>query len=98
MSEFEVEFLTTRAFPTLFPDCKGDPTNLATKSDATFGEKIKHLIKFGQKKDEKWHYRFTAHPRFAHWAFNMLERHRILSQGSIFLRISHVCRRTEENA
>lgn len=39
VSEFEVEFLTTMAFPTLFPDRKGDPTNLATKSDATFGEK-----------------------------------------------------------
>ena len=45
VSEFEVEFLTTMAFPTLFPDRKGDLTNLATKSDATFGDKIKHLAK-----------------------------------------------------
>ena len=68
------------AFPTLFPDSKGDPTNSGTKRDVTFGQKIKHLIKFGGKKDEKWHFRFAAHPRFAYWAFNMLQRHRMLSQ------------------
>ena len=84
VSEFKVEFLATMAFPTLFPDSKGDPTNSGTKRDVTFGEKIKQLIKFGEKKDEKWHYRFAAHPRFAYWAFNMLQRHRMLSQGSIF--------------
>ena len=86
VSEFKVEFLATVVFPTLFPDSKGDPTNSGTKRDVTFGEKIKHLIKFGEKKDEKWRYRFAAHPRFAYWAFNMLQRHRMLSQGSIFLK------------
>ena len=59
VSEFKVEFLATMAFPTLFPDSKGDPTNSGTKRDITFCEKIKHLIKFGEKKDEKWHYRFA---------------------------------------
>ena len=59
VSEFKVEFSATMAFPTLFPDSKGDPTNSGTKRDVTFGEKIKHLIKFGEKKDEKWHYRFA---------------------------------------
>ena len=85
MSEFKGECLATMAFPSnSLPDGKRDPTNSATKRDATFGEKIKHLIKFSAKKDEKWHNRFTAHPRL--WAFNMLQRHRILSQGSIFLK------------
>lgn len=83
MSEFKGECLATMAFPSnSLPDGKRYPTNSATKRDATFGEKIKHLIKFSAKKDEKWHNRFTAHPRL--WAFNMLQRHRILSQGSIF--------------
>ena len=31
------------AFPTLFPDCKRDPTNAASRCDLTLGEKIKHL-------------------------------------------------------
>ena len=73
VSEFGVEFLATMAFPTLFPDGKGDPTNSATKRDATLAEKIKHLVKFGEKNGGKWHYRFAAHPRFAYWAFNMLQ-------------------------
>lgn len=73
-------------FPTLFPDCKGDPTNAATRCNLTLGEKIKHLIKYGEKINGKWQYRFSAHPRFAYWAFNMLQRHRLLSQGSIFLK------------
>ena len=36
------------AFPTLFPDGKGDPTNSATMRDVTLGDKIKHLIKFAE--------------------------------------------------
>ena len=65
MSEFKGECLATMAFPSnSLPDGKRDPTNSATKRDATFGEKIKHLIKFGAKKDGQ--NRFTAHPRFAH--------------------------------
>ena len=59
VSEFKVEFLATIAFPTLFPDSKGDPTNSGTKN-VTFREKIKHLIKFGEKKNEKWYYRFAV--------------------------------------
>ena len=61
VSEFKVEFLATMAFPTLFPDSKGNPTNSGKKRDVTFGEEIKHLIKFGEKNDEKWHYRFAEH-------------------------------------
>ena len=67
MSEFKGECLVTMAFPSnSLPDGKRYPTNSATKRDATFGEKIKHLITFGAKKDEKWQNRFTAHPRFAY--------------------------------
>ena len=36
VTEFKVQFLATMAFPTLFPDSKG--------------EKINHLVKFGEKK------------------------------------------------
>ena len=33
LSEFDVQFLASMAFPTLFPDGKGDPTNNAIVSD-----------------------------------------------------------------
>ena len=86
LNEFKIEFLATMAFPTLFPDAKGDPTNTAIKRGATLGEKIKHLIKFAEYSNDEWTYRFASHPRFAYWAFNMIQRHRLLSQGSIFLK------------
>lgn len=72
------------AFPTLFPDAKGDPTNSAIMRDLTLGGKIKHLVKFAEYSNGKWVYRFASHPQFAHWAFNMIQRHQLLSQGSVF--------------
>lgn len=47
------------AFPTLFPDGKGDPKNNAVLSDTSsnstqsFAERLKHLIKFGENIDGK---------------------------------------------
>ena len=86
LNEFKIELLATMAFPTLFPDSKGDPTNTAIMHQATLGKKIKHLIKFSEYINGEWRYRFASHPRFAYWAFNMIQRHRLLSQGSIFLK------------
>ena len=54
LNEFTTEYLASMAFPTRFPDGKGDPTNFSTrrlisKSDTEcFSEKIKHLIKFAE--------------------------------------------------
>ena len=68
------------AFPTLFPDGKGDPKNPSLYQDIPLGEKIKHPLRFGEKKNGRWIY------RFAYWAFNMIERKRILQQTGIFLK------------
>ena len=86
LNEFKIQLLATMAFPTLFPDGTGDPTNTATKRHATLGDKVKHLIKFTENINGEWVYRFASHPRFAYWAFNMIQRHRLLGQGSIFLK------------
>ena len=91
-NEFSTEFIATMAFPTLFPDAKGDPTNFALPRDIassdteSFSLKIKHLMKFGECIDSKWYYRFAAHPRFAYWAFNILYRKRILSKGNLYVK------------
>ncbi len=42
------------AFPTLFPDGKGDPTNQGLLRDVSFQERIKHLLKFAEIIDGKW--------------------------------------------
>lgn len=50
LNEYQTPYLSTIAFPTLFPDGKGDPTNEALQRDVPLSERIKHLIKFAQKK------------------------------------------------
>ena len=60
------------AFPTLFPDGVGDPTNRSTirsmsQNDIeTLAAKSKHLVKLAEKIEGKWHYRFSSHPRFGY--------------------------------
>ena len=83
LNEYQISHLATMAFPTLFPDGKGDPTNQGLLRDIPFQERIKHLLKFG---DGKWVYRFANHPRFSYWALNMIQRKRILQQTGIFLK------------
>ena len=34
----------------------------------------------------QWVYRFVTHLRFAYWAFNVIQRKRILQQTGIFLK------------
>ena len=86
LNEYVTPYLATMAFPTLFPDGKGDPTNPAILQNATLKEKVKHLIKFAEKKDSKWIYRFANHPRFSYWALNMIQCKQILQQTGFFLK------------
>jgi hypothetical protein len=57
------------AFPTLFPDEKGDPTNSGILRDVALQERVKHLLKFAKMIYDKWVYRFASHPRFCHPRF-----------------------------
>ncbi|CAB4002039.1 Hypothetical predicted protein [Paramuricea clavata] len=86
LNEYQISHLATMAFPTLFPDGKGDPTNQGLLRDVPLQERIKHLLKFAEIIDGKWVYRFANHPRFSYWAFNMIQRKRILQQSGIFLK------------
>ncbi|XP_020897308.2 uncharacterized protein LOC110236158 [Exaiptasia diaphana] len=86
VNEFTTHFLATMAFPTLFPDGKGDPTNPCLLRDIPLGNKFQHLIKFAENVNGKWIYRFASHPRFSYWALNMIQRQRALQQSSIFLK------------
>ena len=74
------------AFPTLFPDGKGDPTNQALLRDVPLTDRIKHLLKYAEIIDGKWMYRFANHPRFSYYAFNTIQRKRILQQSGVFLK------------
>ena len=50
MNEYLTPFLATMAFPTLFPDGKGDPTNSSLNRDVQSGERIKHLLNMQKRK------------------------------------------------
>ena len=75
------------AFLTLFPDGVEDPKNWSTitsisKNDLeTLAAKVKHLVKFAEKIEGKWHYRLASNPRFGNWAFNILHRKRLFITG-----------------
>jgi hypothetical protein len=86
INEYLTPYLATMAFPTLFPNGSGDPTNLSLVRDVPLPERVKHLLKFAEMKNGKWTYRFASHPRFAYWAFNIIQRKRILQQTGIFLK------------
>ena len=51
LSEFTTPYLATLAFPCLFPAGKGDPTNPSLHRQLPFHEKVKHLIKFAERKN-----------------------------------------------
>ena len=86
VNEYTTHFLATMAFSTLFPDGKGDPTNPCLLRDVPFCNRIQHLLKFAEKVDESWFYRFASHLRFSYWALDMIHRRRTLQQSTIFLK------------
>ena len=86
LNEYTTPFLATMAYPTLFPDAKGDPTNPCLNREVSFTNRVQHLLKFSEKIGDNWTYRFASHPRFAYWALNMIQRKHTLQQSSIFLK------------
>ena len=86
LNEYTTPFLATLAFPILFPDGKGDPTNLSLNRDDSFISRIQHLLKFAECTSAKFNFRFASHPRFSYWALNLIQRNRTLQQSSVFLK------------
>lgn len=56
--------------------------------DRIICRKVEHLIKFGEKFDSKWVYRFASRPRFTFWAYNILYGRRLVDQGNYYLKQS----------
>ena len=77
------------AFPTIFPDGLGDPTDNKTVFDRflqiktdSYAKKLKHFVKFGEFINGKCCYRFASHLRFSYWTNNILYSKRLLSQAN----------------
>lgn len=69
------------AFPTLFPDGKGD-FHQNRQHKVHFGAYVEHLMRFEGG-------RFARHRRFPWFAFNTLQRQRTHSQAKIFVKQQH---------
>ncbi|KAJ3525773.1 hypothetical protein NMY22_g10434 [Coprinellus aureogranulatus] len=69
------------AFPTLFPDGKGDFYTPRIRQ-LTLGEYFPHLLRFRGG-------RFSRHKRFPWFAFNTLQRSRALTKSKVFVRQNH---------
>ena len=91
-NEFSTLHLASLAFPTLFPDGKGDPSDsqqireISENQTECFASKLKHFLRFGEFKNGSWVFRFASHPRFGYWAYNMLQRKRLLGQGNFYIK------------
>ena len=48
------------AFPTLFSDGKGDPTNPSLVRDISFQEKVNNLIQFAENRNAPWVYKLAS--------------------------------------
>ena len=44
------------------------------------------MIKFGEFKNDSWVFRFASYPRFGHWAYNIFQRKRLLSQANFYIK------------
>ncbi len=79
--------LASKCFPTLFAnEGQGDPTEKGRFKTITFTEQVKYLLKVAyQNEDGQWIYPYAAHPRFAFWCLNMLQRQRACNSANVQL-------------
>ena len=86
VNEFQTPFLTTMAFPTLFPYARGDPTYPGRQRPVSLTDALKHLIKYAEIADNHQRlWRFASQPRFPYRGLNMKQRHQLLSQANVYM-------------
>ena len=85
LNEFTTEFMPTYCFPVLFPTSEGDFTRKCLRYDVDWAESIKHLLRFSYTVNDVTTYPFSENKLFIFWAYNLIERHRLLTQTKVFL-------------
>ena len=91
VNEWTTPFLMSLCFPTLFPFGSGDVTNPDRHHEMSFSKAVTHYEKYCIERDGKFEWPLQDHPRWPHWARNVEERWRAVTQRSIYsnLRICH---------
>ena len=88
MNEYQTVGLASQAFPTLFPDCEGDPTDESGRFESVpLKDACSHLLWYARRNnDGRWVYPFASHKRFAFWAHNLIQRRQTNNQTGVFLK------------
>ena len=94
LNDYSQPFLQCMAFPTLFPYGKGDWFNRERNVEVSLTDSNKHLLKYAVRNtisdtdnlEPEYIYPFAEHERWANWAQNINERHRINDQRNIYLK------------
>ena len=86
VNEFYTQYLASMAFPNLFPDSKGDFTRKDLLYDVSKNESVAHLMKIAFLHKNSLVFPFVEHKSFVFWAYNLIERHRIISQVRFFFK------------
>ena len=88
VSDYDTPGLQGLAFPTLFPYGTGDVTIDSRTKDVSTTNAFKHYLQFSvyDEYNKILVFPFSKHKRWMHWAQNLEERHRFLSQRRVFLR------------
>ncbi len=76
------------AFLTLFPfGPNGDPTVMGRKVDVDLRDALKHLCRYGVKKEDgSVSHPFNEHRRFIFWALNTLQRKQLLENSNFYFK------------
>ena len=87
VSDYDCVGIQAMAFPTLFPYGCGDVTSKDRRVEVTMTEANPHLLKYAVYDSENKVYfkPFAIHDRWANWAGDTAERHRVNGQKQVYL-------------
>ena len=85
VSDWQTEGICSMAFPTLFPDGKGDPTVKDRNSRPKWATDVKRLMLFAEKQEDgSYYWRFAQHKMFMYWAFNFKRRKQLFGSHWVY--------------
>ena len=85
VNEFSTAYLATYCFPVLFPTSKGDLTRKNIPYNITWGDAVKHLLRYSYIVGGEIVYPFSENKLFIFLSYSLIERHRLLARTKVFL-------------
>ena len=89
VSDYSTPALLGMAFPHLFPDSGGDPTDPDRSIEVTLKEASKHLLRLGNVENGNVSFPFARDIQFPYWVLNTHQRHSMIEQAKVFRRTNY---------